>query len=96
MAKFVIDFNKRNSKLWLDDERYNELVIRNCIGMYDETLKIDGIVLLKDVLKSLGFDIKKIDVNTLIRYWTDVEHGVDITYIKKGNCVYTLVFDTDN
>lgn len=93
MSKFIIDFNKRNSKLWLDDEKYNEMLINNCIKSYDAILHNDGIVLLKDVLKSLGFDIKKFNVHVLTKYWTD---DVDITYVIKGNGVYTLIFEADD
>ena len=103
MSKYVFSFNKETSTLWFDDPNYNELFIRCQIEYFRDAIKRDRVVLMKDVLKHLGFDIKTFDIKTLCKYWNDGD--VDITFMREEDSMdaynpkpnaYLIILKTDN
>ena len=95
MSKYILSFNSKTSKQWNIDPRYNELFLKSTIHYYEEQIKVDRIVFMKEALKSMGFDIKNFDIDTLSKYWLE---DIDITFRKQETPENTwlITFKTDN
>lgn len=66
MIKLIFD---KNNKYWVDNLEYNNLYLISTKTYYKDALKVDGIILLKELIKSLGFKPEDFCVNDLIKYW---------------------------
>lgn len=78
MAKYVFCFNERTSSAWSPDQEYVKLYLKYQV----EYLKImkdhDGVLFVKDVLHTLGFDLRNFDIRTLAKHWKKKDVDIQI------------------
>lgn len=93
MAKLTLEFDYHNP-MWCDDSQYNELYIQSKIAHFKNIMKIDGVVMMIEVLKAFGYSVGDFSIDVLTRYWADGE--IDITYVRTSDNDYKITFKTDN